>query len=415
MIAGCSQATDSLAPATQQPAATARAQAKPAQSYTTLYSFSPQPDGNSPDSSLVFSPTTERLYGATYGGGTPGPSPGPCSLGCGTVYSIDPSNPVTEKVVHSFGGNGDGAIPEADLTLAKTGSEEFLYGTTAYGGEKNASSCPHGCGTIFEVSPSGYESVLYSFAGPPQDGATPVGALLMPVNGTFYGVTEYGGAYGLGTIFSWSASGETTVYSFRGGSADGAYPLNNLIDVGGDLYGVTSQGGKGNAGTVFRLTISPPAQERTILSFTAATGNYPVGLDAYSNSTTLYGATSAGGRNQRGTVLALSIAGRIKWVYSFKNDPDGAFPEAQPRLYDDAIYGTTHGGGEKGLGSIYRIEITGKGECVLHSFGANGDGFWPVATLRRWTIAGTSRFYGTALAGGANGLGSVFAIAPTAC
>ena len=360
--------------------------------------------------------SAELLYGTTYGGGAPGPSPSPCSLGCGTVYAIDPNEPVSENVVHAFGGDGDGAIPEGDLTVVNTTTGDFLYGTTSYGGEKNASGCPHGCGTIFDIDPSGRESVLYSFAGSPGDGATPVGALFMPVSGTFYGVTEYGGAHGFGTIFTWSASGgETPIYSFKGGLRDGAYPINNFIAVGGALYGITSQGGKANAGTVFRLTLAPTAKERAIFSFTSTTGDYPAGLDAYSNSTTLYGTTSAGGRNQRGTVFALSVAGRMKWVYSFKGDPDGAFPRAQPRLYQDAIYGTTHGGGKNGVGSIYRIEATGKGECILHSFGAGDDGFWPVATLRRWTVAGTSRFYGTALAGGANGLGSVFAIPPTAC
>ncbi|PYV21819.1 MAG: hypothetical protein DMG24_18500, partial [Acidobacteria bacterium] len=50
-----------------------------------------------------------------------------------------------------------------------------LYGTTSGGG----ASCdiPGGCGTVFKLDPSGSETVLYRFAGPP-DGGAPFAALI---------------------------------------------------------------------------------------------------------------------------------------------------------------------------------------------------------------------------------------------
>jgi uncharacterized repeat protein (TIGR03803 family) len=85
-----------------------------------------------------------------------------------------------------------------------------LYGTTFGGGTHSCSGSGQGCGTVFAVSPSGKEKVLYSFAGG-KDGEIPSAGLLN-VGGTLYGTTQYGGtgkcpAYtgtpaGCGTIFT---------------------------------------------------------------------------------------------------------------------------------------------------------------------------------------------------------------------
>ena len=79
---------------------------------------------------------------------------------------------------------------------------------------------------------------------------------LIDVNGTLYGTTNFGGAYGPGTVFSISASGkEKVLHSFAGGS-DGAGPYGGLIDVNGTLYGTTEFGGGTHRhGTVFALTL----------------------------------------------------------------------------------------------------------------------------------------------------------------
>ena len=148
-----------------------------------------------------------------------------------------------ESVLYSFAGPpADGRYPIAGLAV-KNG--EF-YGTTGYGGTADF-------GTVFKVSASGVEHVLYSFTGPP-DGEIPQ-SRLVHVNGAFYSTTEYGGASGIGSVFKVSTSGaESVIYSFNANQTplDAKYPVGDLILVKGTLYGTTTNGGSSNLGTVFK-------------------------------------------------------------------------------------------------------------------------------------------------------------------
>jgi uncharacterized repeat protein (TIGR03803 family) len=111
--------------------------------------------------------------------------------GDGTVFKLSTTG--TETILHSFtGGSSDGSGPLAGLIIDSAGN---LYGTTTSGGT-------NGDGTVFTVSPTGTETVLYSFAGGPTDGANPVGNLVMDGAGNLYGTTAYGGANGGGTVFT---------------------------------------------------------------------------------------------------------------------------------------------------------------------------------------------------------------------
>src|SRR5436190_2003791 len=94
-------------------------------------------------------------------------------------------------------------------------------------------------------------TTLYSFTG--SDGARPYAGLIADASGNLYGTTDNGGASGYGTVFKVTPTGtETVLYSFTGGS-DGAYPLAGLIaDASGNLYGTTYLGGANGYGTVFK-------------------------------------------------------------------------------------------------------------------------------------------------------------------
>jgi uncharacterized repeat protein (TIGR03803 family) len=121
-----------------------------------------------------------------------------------------------------------------------------LYGTTEYGGL-------HHDGTVFSVTPSGSETVMYAFQGG-SDGKYPAAGLIT-VGGALYGTTYAGGVGdGYGTVFKIAKTGlESVLYSFPAGR-DGYYPAAGLIDVGGMLYGTTKYGGgSSNAGIVFAL------------------------------------------------------------------------------------------------------------------------------------------------------------------
>jgi uncharacterized repeat protein (TIGR03803 family) len=143
------------------------------------------------------------------------------------------------RLLYSFaGGTGDGSYPYAGLIIAKG----TLYGTTFAGAGSGCYSEYPGCGSVYSISPSGKETVIHSF-GRSEDGALPV-ADLVNIKGTLYGTTSSGGANcdsrgnddGCGTVFSITTSGaETVLYSFRGGSEDGKWPWAGLTNVKGTL------------------------------------------------------------------------------------------------------------------------------------------------------------------------------------
>jgi uncharacterized repeat protein (TIGR03803 family) len=200
-------------------------------------------DGYDPEAALI--DVNGTLYGATYHGGV---------YSDGTVFEISTSG--KETVLHSFEGGTDGANPGAGLINVKG----TLYGTTARGGKK--SGCPdgsyNGCGTVFKITTSGAETVLYRFAGG-SDGEYPDAALTY-VRGTLYGTTALGGTkacgapFGCGTVLRLTTAGSETVLHRFGSGSDGWAPQAGLTNVNGTLYGTTPQGGTYRDGTVYSLS-----------------------------------------------------------------------------------------------------------------------------------------------------------------
>jgi uncharacterized repeat protein (TIGR03803 family) len=256
---------------------------------TVLYSFGSLGDGVEPFAGLTRD-TKGSLYGTTFGGGA-------ASCFCGTVFMVTPTG--SETVLHSFSNSPDGSEPFAGLE-----ANGGFYGTTAQGGSGTA--CSGGCGTIFNVTGNGKEKVLYSFKGDP-DGSSPRGGLIRDKHGNLYGTTLYGGAYGKGTIFRITSTGvETVLYNFTG-QADGGNPTGALVmDSAGNLYGVTGGGGDASCacGVVFKL--GPSGAELVLHSFGVGTdGQYPNGI-VMDKKGNLYGTTYLGGTLSYGTVFKLA-------------------------------------------------------------------------------------------------------------
>ncbi len=300
-----------------------------------LYSFTGKSDGGYPQGGVVYS--HGALYGTTqYGGSTSGE----CKSGCGTVFKITGYG--KESVVHAFAGpSGDGALPYGDLVTDAAGN---LYGTTSYGGNLNV-------GAIFEVTASGWESILYSFANPP-DGAFPTGQLVRDSAGNIYGTTNSGGAscvlQGCGTVFELASTGESVLHEFGNSTNDGNFPWAGLVgDSKGNLYG-TASGGQYFSGIVFKLSRSTGAWKETILyQFTGlADGASPNGGLLLDSSGNLYGTTTGGGAFNAGTVFRISPTGQESVLYSFTGGTDGQGPVGS--LVADKqgnLYGTTSAGG----------------------------------------------------------------------
>jgi len=296
---------------------------------------------------------------------------------------------------------GDGAVPQASL-IDVSGT---LYGTTFLGGFYNHRFDRYGRGTVFSVTLSGKETVLYRFTG--RGGEQFPDAGLLNVNGIMYGTTQ-GNQRKLGTVFSISRGGtETVLHRFNG--SDGAAPQAGLIKVNGLLYGTTQSGGKSDCGgygcgTVF--TITPAGKEHVLHSFVSNGDGSGPPAALVNIKGTLYGTTTEGGAEGGGIVFAITRSGKETILHSFNGgSSDGSEPSAGLLNVGGTLYGTTTDGGAYGGGTVFSITPTGS-ESVLHSFGAAGDGAQPQAALLN--VNGT--LYGTTYLGGAKGSGTVFSI-----
>jgi uncharacterized repeat protein (TIGR03803 family) len=197
------------------------------------------PDGAGPYSGVTFD-SAGNLYGTTVGGGTRG----------GVVYKLDPAGNYT--VLHDFTYGPDGGFPWGGVTLDSAGN---LYGTTWSGGPPSG-DYP---GVVYKVDSAGNFSVLYTFTGF-TDGGGSRSNVVFDSAGNLYGTTQYGGQgpcfyFGCGVVFELNPTGHQTVlYSFSGG-ADGSEPGTGLIrDATGNFYGTTSYGGVAGSGVVYKLT-----------------------------------------------------------------------------------------------------------------------------------------------------------------
>jgi len=225
--------------------------------YTNLYSFGGSPaDGNFPAAGLVQG-DDGRFYGTTQDGGT---------YGYGTVFRISPSGAYTN--LYSFGGSPtDGNDLVAWLVQ---GSDDNFYGTTFGGGMYSS-------GTVFRISPTGAYTNLYSFGSSLTDGSGPVAGLVQGSDDNFYGTTFGGGTYGSGTVFQISPSGAyTNLYSFGSSFADGNSPVSGPVQGSdGNFYGTTKKGGTNDEGTVFAFDMGlGPVTNNCKFSINSATAAF---------------------------------------------------------------------------------------------------------------------------------------------
>ncbi len=193
------------------------------------HSFSFGTDGGNTDAGVIL------VGGQIYGTATLG---GPYPYVYGTVYT----GWGPPYVLHAFENGADGAYPFASLTSDASGN---VYGTTQGGGT--------GGGTVFEVTPLGAFSVLYSFV----DGGDSLGPLNFDGAGNLYGTLGSGGAQAAGSVFKLTPGPDgwtyTPLHDFSG--SDGTRPYGKVtIDPDGNLYGTASRGGAYGYGVVWEIT-----------------------------------------------------------------------------------------------------------------------------------------------------------------
>lgn len=310
--------------------------------FQVLHTFTAGADGAAPGARLIPGPGG-RLYGTTTQGASGG----------GTVFDLGAlkKSPKENALFTFTGGNGYQAS-DGDLSFDKHGD---IYGTTSYGGTYNG-------GALFKLTKSkgGYsETLLHSF-GSGTDGSVPVSGVIFDAQGNMYGSTSAGGTGGYGTIYEVSPTGqETILWNFQAQS-DGMTPYAGLqLDASGNLYGAATNGGVNGGGTIFELSQSNGSWNLTPIYSTpgwGVSGPYRTPyLDANGN---IFGTTHCDGAYSAGSIYELTRSGST-WNYTalhdFTGGSDGAYVFAPP-VFDSKgnIYGTTQVGGS-GYGVVWEV------------------------------------------------------------
>jgi len=302
-------------------------------------------------------------------------------FGPGVIFQLTPSGAVT--TVYTFTG----------LNLAS--SELLLYqgdlvGTTFVGGHTNSYGSL-GDGTVFRVTSSGKEVFIYKLGQEPSD---PTGNLILGPNGDLYGTTTSG------TVFKFNPATEklTVVYTF----SKGTYPSPLLLGQDGNFYGIT------DTGTIFMMT--PAGKVTNLYTFPFTFGLGPLVQDAAGN---FYGTTDLNGTYSSGTVFKMTPQHVVSILHSFGQKPDGSDPDTTVVIGPHGnLYGTTPTGGTAGGGVVYQLAPDGSSYTVLHNFydgSVNNDGYYPQSAL---IVGADNNLYGTTNGGGSANLGVVFKIVP---
>ncbi len=275
----------------------------PSGTVTTLYLFSETgSNGDHPISSLVEG-TDGNFYGTTQEEGEAG------GAGEGSVFQMTPSGTLT--TLGSFiGANGD--YPYYGVV---EGTDGNFYGTTTRGGANDT-------GEIYQVTPGGVLTVIYSFAadnGGNADGGYPYGGLTLGSDGNFYGTASAGGTNDAGTVFEVTPAGVlTTLYTFSAldsnyVNTEGGNPSGYLtLGTDGSFYGVNSDGGVNGTGTVFKVT--PSGAYTLLYTFSAVDSNYYNSDGAYGSGGLvegtdykLYGLEAEGGTSSDGAAFTMTV------------------------------------------------------------------------------------------------------------
>lgn len=278
--------------------------------------------------------------------------------------------------------------------------------------------------------------VIYDFNE--NSGWSPFAGLTRDAAGNFYGTTGDWGP-GPGGVYELKPAGGQWVLNplFMFNHADGAYPGSGVVfGPNGALYGATAYGGTNNCspygcGLVYKLT--PPStsckavfcywSESVLYEFTGGgDGESPsAGNLIFDSAGNIYGTTHGGGAAGMGTVYKLTPSGggwAEKVLYSFTGGNDGANP-ASGLARDTAgnLYGTTEMGGNlacagQGCGIVFEVSPSGPGwtEHILHVFEGFADGAQPEGGV---IFDASGNLYGSTFLAGAGGAGTVFELSPS--
>jgi uncharacterized repeat protein (TIGR03803 family) len=356
-----------------------------AASYNLLHSFSGS-DGRQPRANLTLGGST--LYGATAAGGTSS-----TGFPAGTVFKINVNGTGFQSLATftgptatgpqgglmlggssvggaaTGGGTGEGGtIFSVDINTGAISADSlgFVYPIHYF---PNGDLVDSGTGTFAGTLAGSNEVFVWfqtkSLSSIPNGPSAPKAGLVR-VGSTLFGTTEFGGANNKGTVFSIRSdlSNLQVLHSFTGGP-DGSGPTSKLTVVGSKIYG-TANGGR----TIYSM--NPDGSDFQVVRSLGSSGEVS-NLSLVGKR--LFGTTPS-------TVFTMKLDGsEFEILHSFVTGQGLA--EGGVVYADGSLYGVTDGGGQFGLGTIYRISgvVPEPGTFVL-AIGALG-GLPIAAALRR--------------------------------
>jgi len=320
-----------------------------------------------------------NLYGLTNWGG---------AYNWGTLYRIGADGSYT--VLHEFG--TDGAWDPAGQPVQMPNGD--LWGVASDGTSRRGTQ-----GALWRYTKSGHFRVMDRFVG--TNGAHPA-SLVQGPDGRLYGITEKGGAYGKGELFTVDDAGHVQpLFSFSAKAGAFAPYMQLTVARDGTFYGVA-----------YSWNLQ---QEGRVAWHYDAAGNFSIihafGPDYLAGGLTegpdgaLYGQTWYGDQqtNCCGTVYRLTKDGSSFTVLHTFDGADGNEPNGLLNVdADGKLVGTTQYGGGTIYGTVFKLGIDGSGFTTLYHFDATG-GYTTGITL-----AADGKGYGVAASGGANGFGNAW-------
>ncbi len=375
-----------------------------AASFTVLHNFS-GPEGETPAAPLVQG-ADGFFYGVAAHGGDFTVLP---PDGGGTAFRMDANGSVT--TLHTFRGP-EGAWPKSLIQ----GRDGFFYGTATLGGQPSITPLNPGVGTIFRMDATGVTTVLYVFPYSIGGGSSQPGPIVQGADGALYGSAL--GAYGTNAVGGYVYRFDPMTRDFRRlhdfVGSDGAIPTGPLFQANdGFLYGTTNQGGLWNSGVIYKVdSLGHFVLLHSLSPFFPGEGSQPKGGVIQASDGFFYGTTEQGG--YFGEVFRMDAAGNFTVLHRFDSyASDGASPvSGLIEGRDGFLYGTAPIGGQPVTSSsrngvVYRMDKTGAVTVVRTFTGL--DGSRPQAALVQGADGG---LYGSAVVGGAFGLGVLFRVEP---
>ncbi len=362
-----------------------------AQTFETLHQFTGD-DGRRPETAMTIGPDG-ALWGTTGDGGTN-------DVGVIYRYSLSEIDPGFSKVL-DFNSATSGRFPAARLLNIGDGN---LYGA-AYSGTSGQGTVNTG-GTVFKISdpglPTQQVSIIHSIAS---IAGTPYRAVYLASAEPGHLLALCEDNSGVRRL-KLSDNSITTPPLFP----NTPKPQSFIRASDGYLYGGSYEGsGAGRLGGLFRLNPDGTGYQE-LHACESETGTRPIGAMVQAPDGNLYGLMSDGGAPGRGGVLyRLSLDGEYTAVHEFT---DFRYAAADLCLASDGmLYGTCYdlGPGGNGVGGIWRIKPDGSGYKVLHVFKTAGypTGRAPVGGLVQ---ASDGFLYGTTQGGIDTGVGTIFRI-----